>query len=88
MEYDYAQEFTGEIVDSYQLLLLEVMEGDHTLFIRQDGVERAWEVLAPVLERPPPAIAYEPGSMGPSEADQLLAPRRWHLAGEAGPDGA
>jgi len=49
MEYDYTEEFTSEIADSYELLLLEAMEGDHTLFLRQDGVERAWEVLGPVL---------------------------------------
>ena len=88
MEYDYAREFTSQIVDSYELLILEVMEGDHTLFIRQDGVERAWEVLSPVLERPPSAIVYEPGSMGPAEADLLVAPRKWHLTRESDIDGA
>jgi glucose-6-phosphate 1-dehydrogenase len=79
MEYDYAQEFSTEIADSYELLLLEAMEGDHTLFLRQDGIERAWEVLMPVLERPPSVIPYEPGSMGPPQADALIAPRKWHL---------
>ena len=87
MEYDYAQEFTSEIVDSYELLLLEVMEGDHTLFIREDGVERAWEVLAPVLKHPSSVIAYGSGSMGPSEADLLIAPRRWHLTRQPDLDG-
>ena len=79
MEYDYAQEYTGEIADSYELLLLEAMEGDHTLFLRQDGIERAWEVLSPVLERPPSVIPYPQGSMGPVEADLLIAPRTWQL---------
>jgi len=82
MEYDYAQEFKREIADSYELLLLEALEGDHTLFLRQDGVERAWEVLGPVLRHPPSVIGYEPGTMGPVEADLLLAPRRWHLTRE------
>jgi glucose-6-phosphate 1-dehydrogenase len=87
MEYDYAQEFTAELADSYELLLLEAMEGDHTLFLREDGVERAWEVLAPVLEHPPPLIEYEPGTMGPSEADRLIAPRKWHLTREPDTEG-
>jgi glucose-6-phosphate 1-dehydrogenase len=83
MEYDYAQEFSTEIADSYELLLLEAMEGDHTLFLRQDGIERAWELLMPVLERPPSVIPYEPGTMGPAEADALIAPRKWHLTRDA-----
>jgi glucose-6-phosphate 1-dehydrogenase len=53
------------------------MHGDHTLFTRQDGVERAWEVLMPVFDDPPPAVTYEPGTWGPAEADALIAPRRW-----------
>ena len=88
MEYDYAQEFKREIADSYELLLLEALEGDHTLFLRQDGVERAWEVLDPVLRRPPSVIDYEPGSMGPVEADLLISPRTWHLTRDPDPDGA
>ena len=88
MEYDYAQEFATEIPDSYELLLLEAMEGDHTLFLREDGVERAWEVLTPVLEHPPPTIIYEPGTMGPAEADRLIAPRKWHLTREPDLDDA
>jgi glucose-6-phosphate 1-dehydrogenase len=86
MEYDYAQEFGSEIADSYELLLLEAMEGDHTLFLRQDGVERAWEVLAPVLEAPSPVVTYEPGTWGPAEADLLVAPRRWHMTKDGATD--
>ncbi len=82
MDFDYAREFNAPIVDSYELLLVEAMKGDHTLFIRQDGVERAWEILGPVLEHPVSVVSYEPGSWGPAEADQLIAPRRWHVSGE------
>jgi glucose-6-phosphate 1-dehydrogenase len=85
MEFDYAQEFTSEIVDSYELLLLEAMEGDHTLFLRQDGIERAWEVLAPVLEHPTTPVPYDRGSWGPPESDLLMAPRRWHITREDQP---
>jgi glucose-6-phosphate 1-dehydrogenase len=54
------------------------MEGDHTLFLREDGVERAWEILQPVLDHPSPIVEYEPGGWGPPEADTLIAPHRWH----------
>ena len=55
------------------------MKGDHTLFTREDEVERAWEILAPVLESPPRVRFYEPGTWGPDEADALIAPRYWHV---------
>jgi glucose-6-phosphate 1-dehydrogenase len=83
MEFDYAEDFPNtEILDAYELLLLEAMRGDHSLFIRQDGVERAWEILQPVLDRPSPIRTYEPGTWGPPEAEALIAPRKWHVSGE------
>jgi glucose-6-phosphate 1-dehydrogenase len=83
MDFDYAQDFPQqEIADAYELLILEAMHGDHSLFIRQDGVERAWGILQPVLERPSPTHLYEQGSWGPPEADSLPAPRKWHVSGE------
>jgi glucose-6-phosphate 1-dehydrogenase len=83
MEFDYAEDFPQqEIADAYELLILEAMRGDHSLFIRQDGVERAWEILRPVLEHPSPIHMYGRGSWGPAEADALIAPRKWHVTGE------
>jgi glucose-6-phosphate 1-dehydrogenase len=78
LDFDYEETFTdAPLVEAYELLLLEAMHGDHTLFTRQDGVERAWEILMPVLDDLPPAFEYEPGTWGPEEADALIAPRRW-----------
>src|SRR5687767_412755 len=83
MEFDYAEDFAqAEIADAYELLIREAMEGDHSLFIRQDGVERAWEILQPLLESPPPITFYESGTWGPQEAEALIAPRKWHVSGE------
>jgi glucose-6-phosphate 1-dehydrogenase len=79
MDFDYQSAFHTKLVDSYELLILEAMEGDHTLFTREDEVERAWEVLMPVLEAPPSVDFYEPGSWGPKAADALIAPRVWHI---------
>jgi glucose-6-phosphate 1-dehydrogenase len=79
LEFDYEKAFHSELLEAYEYLLLEAMEGDHTLFTREDEVERAWEVLTPVLENPPPVIEYEPGSWGPIEADELILPHHWHV---------
>ncbi|HEX9122063.1 MAG TPA: glucose-6-phosphate dehydrogenase [Actinomycetota bacterium] len=79
LDFDYEEEFEGRIADAYELLLLEAMEGDHTLFLRQDDVERSWEILAPVLVRPSPVQTYEPDSWGPAAADALIHPRKWHM---------
>jgi glucose-6-phosphate 1-dehydrogenase len=55
------------------------MLGDHTLFTRADGIERLWEVSAPLLEQPPKPLPYAPGSWGPDAIERLVAPNRWHL---------
>jgi glucose-6-phosphate 1-dehydrogenase len=83
MDFDYERAFPAGLLDAYELLLLEAMEGDHTLFLREDAVERAWEILAPLLEARPPVRPYPPGSWGPPEADDLIAPDRWHVYGGA-----
>jgi glucose-6-phosphate 1-dehydrogenase len=67
------------LLEAYERLIYDALIGDKTLFTRSDGIERLWEVVQPVLDDPPPAIPYEPGSWGPPEADELIAPRRWHL---------
>jgi glucose-6-phosphate 1-dehydrogenase len=63
----------------YELLLGDAIAGDGALFTREDAIEAAWAVVDPVLEQHGPAHPYEPGSWGPQEADELLAPHgRWH----------
>ncbi len=79
LDFDYDRRWQTPLVDAYELLILEAMEGDHTLFIREDEVERAWEVLMPVLDDPPRAIPYEPSSWGPEESDELILPHHWHV---------
>ncbi len=80
MRFEYEQTFHAPLVEAYELLLLEAMEGDHTLFTREDEVERAWELLMPLLNEPPKVKFYEKGSWGPSEADELVLPHHWHLS--------
>ena len=66
-------------LEGYERLLHDCMLGDHTLFTRADGIERLWEVSAPLLEQPPKPLPYAPGSWGPDAIKRLVAPNRWHL---------
>jgi glucose-6-phosphate 1-dehydrogenase len=77
LEFDYERTFDTPLVEAYELLLLEAMRGDQTLFIHREGLERAWEVLEPVFDDPPPVRRYDPGTWGPAEADEVISPRRW-----------
>jgi len=79
LDFDYETAFEGPLLEAYELLILEAMEGDHSLFTREDEVERAWEILKPVLEDPPPVVPYEPGSWGPDQTEELVLPRHWHI---------
>jgi glucose-6-phosphate 1-dehydrogenase len=60
-------------LDPYARLLDDAIEGDPLLFARQDAVERAWEIVEPILHAPTPLFEYETGSWGPAEADALTA---------------
>jgi glucose-6-phosphate 1-dehydrogenase len=69
----------GEGPTPYEVLLHAAMVGDSTRFTRQDGVEEAWRIMQPLLDDPPEAHAYAPGSWGPDAADKLVAGHgRWH----------
>ncbi|MFO0738292.1 MAG: glucose-6-phosphate dehydrogenase [Labilithrix sp.] len=58
-------------MEAYERLLGDAMNGDPTLFARQDVVEAAWAIVDPVIHGPSPMFDYEPGTWGPSEADKL-----------------
>jgi glucose-6-phosphate 1-dehydrogenase len=62
-------------MDAYERVLGDAMAGDPTLFAREDYVEEAWRIVAPVLEAPPKVIEYEPNTWGPSEA--VAPPGGW-----------
>jgi glucose-6-phosphate 1-dehydrogenase len=55
------------------------MIGDHTLFNTAEGIERLWEVSAPLLENPPEVELYRGGSWGPRTIHSLIAPHTWRL---------
>jgi len=63
----------GDEIDAYERLLTDAMRGDATLFVREDAVEAAWEIVDPILGDATPVFPYEPGTWGPREADRLTA---------------
>src|SRR6266498_1375378 len=70
-----ASRFPGaEEMDAYERVLGDAMAGDATLFAREDYVEEAWRIVDPVLKAGTPVYEYEPGTWGPSEVDQRVAP--------------
>ncbi len=63
----------GQRLGDYERLLGDAMEGDGTLFARQDVVEAAWAIVDPALEDDVEPHLYEQGTWGPKEADVLPA---------------
>jgi glucose-6-phosphate 1-dehydrogenase len=64
---------------AYERLLGDAMEGDATLFARQDAVEAAWEIVDPILGPDTPLEPYAPGTWGPASAEALAAEvGGWH----------
>jgi glucose-6-phosphate 1-dehydrogenase len=63
----------GEM-DAYERVLGDAMDGDATLFAREDYVEEAWRIVDPVLKAPPPVHEYEPGTWGPREVETAIVP--------------
>jgi glucose-6-phosphate 1-dehydrogenase len=77
MDFSYASTFGGASPEAYEHLLLDVMAGDATLFVRRDAVEAAWTWLEPVLacwadQGSRSLASYPAGSWGPPEADALI----------------
>ena len=84
MNLSYSSEFGEDSSpDAYERLLLDVMEGDHTLFPSADFVQRSWQFVQGVLDawkEGEPMENYAAGSWGPIGADQLIGAigRKWH----------
>lgn len=66
-------------VPPYARLLHAALEGDTSLFSREDTVEAQWKIVEPVLEDLPSLYFYEPGTWGPAEGERLLPEcHKWH----------
>jgi glucose-6-phosphate 1-dehydrogenase len=86
MEFNYSTSFGDSTPEAYERLLLDVMAGDATLFMRRDAVEAAWEFVQPILDvwaqtRVRYLPEYRAGTWGPLEADRLIEGdgRHWRV---------
>ena len=61
-------------VSAYERVLGDALEGDSTLFARQDYNEEAWRIVDPVLKAGTPVYGYQPNTWGPSEVGQNVTP--------------
>jgi hypothetical protein len=83
MVFNYDDSYDNESPEAYETLLLDVMIGDQTLFMRGDQVEAAWEVLMPILTswESKPSLEfpnYSADSWGPELAEALIARDGFH----------
>ena len=76
LELDFREQFTSPRMEAYERLLLDVLRGQLTLFMRGDELEAAWEWVEPILEHweqddtsPAP---YTSGTWGPAAASALI----------------
>jgi glucose-6-phosphate 1-dehydrogenase len=78
MSFCYQDSFKAPAPEAYETLLLDVMRGDATLFMRADQIETAWSVITPILDvweevTPADFPNYQAGSWGPEAAEVLIA---------------
>jgi glucose-6-phosphate 1-dehydrogenase len=73
---DFSEQFSTRPMDAYERLLMDVIRGQLTLFLRRDEVDAAWRWIEPILRgweadgsRPK---AYSAGTWGPAGASALI----------------
>jgi len=84
LDVSFADAFTGRAPDAYERLIMDVVRGNQTLFMRRDEVEAAWKWVDPILhaweQNRQDAQGYTAGTWGPSSAIALIERdgRTWH----------
>lgn len=83
MVFDYKGTYVSDAPEAYETLLLDVMLGDQTLFMRGDQVEEAWDLVMPILTSWQNRISqnfpnYSADSWGPEDAEALVAKDGYH----------
>jgi glucose-6-phosphate 1-dehydrogenase len=85
MVFSYRETFKMRVREPYERLLLDIIKGDLTLFVREDEIEAMWAVVDPIVERwekeePADFPNYAAGTWGPPEAERLVTQegRRWN----------
>lgn len=76
-----------EEMEAYERVLTDAINGDATLFARQDYVEEAWRIVDPVLKANTPVYPYAPQTWGPKETNAHVMPKGgWHTPVADGDD--
>jgi glucose-6-phosphate 1-dehydrogenase len=85
MDFMYSDGVSQSLPEAYETLLLDVLQGDATSFMRTDQIETAWKIVMPILnawkKSPGKQLQFYPaGSWGPAAADKLLKPfaKEWY----------
>jgi glucose-6-phosphate 1-dehydrogenase len=83
MVFDYKGTYVAQAPEAYETLLLDVMLGDQTLFMRADQVEEAWDLVMPILNSWQTRASqnfpnYSADSWGPEVAEALVAKDGFH----------
>ncbi len=78
MDFSYKEAFKTPVHQPYERLLIDVLKGDLTLFVREDTIEQMWGIVDPITARwegmPPGDFPnYAAGTWGPAAAGRLLA---------------
>ena len=83
LDLTYAENFTVRYPDAYERLLMDVVRGNLSLFMRRDEVEAAWKWVDNLFEAwaaaDQPLEYYAPGTQGPTQSERLMqdAEREW-----------
>jgi glucose-6-phosphate 1-dehydrogenase len=76
LDFYYSSLVDNNIMQAYERLLLDAMQGDATLYARADEVEAAWEFVDPILDfwknSDAKVFGYSAGVWGPENADELI----------------
>ncbi|HEY4759413.1 MAG TPA: glucose-6-phosphate dehydrogenase, partial [Thermoguttaceae bacterium] len=77
LSFRFAEHFAGAMPEAYQRLLLDVLQGDPSLFARSDEVELAWSIIDPIQQAWDSSIGptlqfYETGAWGPTSTTEWM----------------
>ncbi|HAT47048.1 MAG TPA: glucose-6-phosphate dehydrogenase, partial [Ktedonobacter sp.] len=79
---------TADEMAPYERLLGDAMQGEETLFVREDSIEAQWRIVDPILGNTTPVLEYAPNTWGPSESDKMTAQDGgWHNPAPGEPSG-
>ncbi len=84
LDMSFSESFDGRAPDAYERLIMDVVRGNQTLFMRRDEVEAAWKWIDPILgaweENRQEVQGYTAGTWGPSASIALIERdgRTWH----------